>query len=108
MLRKRFCLLCGMRIQRFFRLGRGVVMHRAYYAASRIFVVKHDDGHTGIYLSELLGNMGVTAIGAILLHQQPECSGEPGAVWYGVGERHDLQLVDGVLAGYSSEVAGFA
>jgi hypothetical protein len=50
---------------RFFRLGSGTVMHRAYYAASRIFVVKHDDGHTGIYLSELLGNMGVTAFGAI-------------------------------------------
>lgn len=48
---------------RFFRLGRGPILYRAYYAASRIFVVKKDNGSTGPYFSELLGNMAVTAIG---------------------------------------------
>ena len=50
---------------RFFRLGKGPIWYRAYNATSRIFVTKKDDGSTGIYYSELLGNMGVTAIGDI-------------------------------------------
>lgn len=48
---------------RYFRLGQGSVWRRAYYAANRIFVVKKDDGHVGFYMSEVLGNMAVTAIG---------------------------------------------
>ena len=47
---------------RYFRLGTGSIWHRAYYAASRIVITRADDGHSRIFLSELLGNAGVVAI----------------------------------------------
>ncbi len=47
---------------RFFRLGVGPIWYRAYNAASRIFVAKKDDGHTGFYFSEVAGNAGVVAL----------------------------------------------
>jgi hypothetical protein len=49
---------------RFFRLGKGSILSRAFYASSRIFVVKRDDGSSGFYISEIIGNMGVVAVGA--------------------------------------------
>jgi hypothetical protein len=49
---------------RFFRLGQGSVFYRAFYATSRIFVVKKDDGGSGFYISEIIGNMGVVAVGS--------------------------------------------
>ena len=48
---------------RYFRLGKGTFWHRTYNATSRVFVTKKDDGSTGFYISEIVGNMGVTAIG---------------------------------------------
>jgi hypothetical protein len=48
---------------RYFRLGKGRILLRAYNATSRIFVTKRDNGHTGFYISEIVGNIGVTAIG---------------------------------------------
>lgn len=50
---------------RFFRLGQGSILFRAYYATSRIFVTKRDDGSTGFFVSEIIGNMGVTAFGTL-------------------------------------------
>jgi len=50
---------------RFFRLGKGPILYRAYYATSRIFVCKKDDGSSGFYFSEIVGNVGVTAVGNI-------------------------------------------
>jgi len=50
---------------RFFRLGKGTVLYRAYNAASRIFVTKRDDGSNGFFVSEIIGNMGVIALGDV-------------------------------------------
>jgi hypothetical protein len=50
---------------RFFRLGKGPLVYRAFNATTRVFVVKKDDGRTGIYYSELFGNLGVTAISSV-------------------------------------------
>ena len=47
---------------RFFRLGTGTFSHRAYNAASRIFVTRKDDGRNGFNISEVVGNAGVVAI----------------------------------------------
>lgn len=48
---------------RFFRLGKGSVWYRAYNAAAHIVITKKDDGSDGFYYSEIVGNLGVTAIG---------------------------------------------
>lgn len=48
---------------RYFRLGKGHTFFRAYNATSRVFVTKRDDGSTGFYISEIVGNVAVTAIG---------------------------------------------
>ena len=59
---------------RFFRLGNGPILYRAYNAASRIFVTKRDDGSAGFNLSEIIGNMGVTAFGTIYYTDQRNAS----------------------------------
>ncbi len=47
---------------RFFRLGRGSIIRRASYAASRVFITRRDNGVSGLNFSELVGNSGVTAL----------------------------------------------
>ncbi len=47
---------------RFFRLGVGSVWHRAYYATSRIFVTRLDNGRVRFNMSEVLGNIGVVTV----------------------------------------------
>jgi hypothetical protein len=47
---------------RFFRIGTGTFFHRVYYATSRVFVTRTDNGGTRLYVSEIFGNMGVVAI----------------------------------------------
>jgi hypothetical protein len=47
---------------RFFRLGVGTFRHRAFYAASRIFVTRKDDGRNGFNVSEIAGNAGFVAL----------------------------------------------
>ncbi len=59
---------------RFFRLGKGPFLYRVYNAASRILVTKRDDGSTGFYFSEIIGNMGVTAFGTIYYTNQRSAS----------------------------------
>lgn len=46
---------------RFFRLGTGSFVHRAYNAVSRIVIAQKDDGRHGFNFSELVGNAGVVA-----------------------------------------------
>jgi hypothetical protein len=50
---------------RFFRLGSGTFLHRAFYATSRIVVTRKDDGRTGFNISEVAGNAGVVAATAL-------------------------------------------
>lgn len=47
---------------RFFRLGVGTIWYRAYYAASRIWITRKDDGRLGFNISEIAGNAGVTVL----------------------------------------------
>ncbi len=50
---------------RYFRLGKGTLLRRTFNATSWVFVVKHDDGSSGFFISEVIGNMGVTALGTL-------------------------------------------
>ena len=50
---------------RFFRLGAGSVWRRAYYATSRVLVARLDNGGMRFNLSEIVGNMGVTAVSTL-------------------------------------------
>jgi hypothetical protein len=45
---------------RFYQMGRGKFLHRAAYAAGRVFVIRSDSGQKQFNFSELLGN-GVAA-----------------------------------------------
>jgi len=47
---------------RYFRLGSGTFWHRTYYAASRIFVTRRDNGTSRFNITEIAGNIGVDAI----------------------------------------------
>jgi hypothetical protein len=50
---------------RYFRLGNGTFWRRTYYATSRIFVTRMDNGSTRFYVSEIVGNIGVDALTAL-------------------------------------------
>ena len=50
---------------RYFRLGTGTFMHRMSYAVSRTFVTRGDNGKTRFFVSEVVGNMGVAALGSL-------------------------------------------
>ena len=47
---------------RYFRLGAGTFWRRTYYAASRIFVTRLDNGKSGFNITEIAGNIGVVAV----------------------------------------------
>ena len=47
---------------RYFRLGTGTFWHRTYYATSRIFVTRRDNGKSRFNITEIAGNIGVDAI----------------------------------------------
>jgi hypothetical protein len=47
---------------RYFRLGTGTFWRRTYYAASRIFVIRRDNGRPGFNITEIAGNIGVDAM----------------------------------------------
>ena len=47
---------------RYFRLGTGSFWRRTYYAASRIFVTRLDNGKSRFNITEIAGNIGVDAI----------------------------------------------
>lgn len=48
---------------RYFRKGRGSIMGRVGYAASRVVVTKNDSGSTGFNFSEFVGNGAVASVG---------------------------------------------
>lgn len=73
---------------RFFRLGAGPIWYRAYNATTRVFVTKKDNGSTGFYYSEMLGNIGVTAIGNIYYPNSRSFSA--GAERYGMAIGNDM------------------
>ncbi len=47
---------------RYFRMGTGSFGRRIYYAASRIFVTRLDNGKSRFNITEIAGNMGIDAI----------------------------------------------
>jgi len=47
---------------RYFRLGTGTFWRRTYYAASRIFVTRRDNGRSRFNITEIAGDIGVDAI----------------------------------------------
>ena len=47
---------------RYFRLGTGTFWHRTYYAVSRIFVTRLDNGKSRFNITEIAGNIGVDAM----------------------------------------------
>ena len=47
---------------RYFRLGTGTFWRRTYYAPSRIFVTRTDNGSSRFNITEIAGNIGVDAI----------------------------------------------
>ena len=47
---------------RYFRLGTGTFWRRTYYAASRIFVTRMDNGKSRFNITEIAGNIGIDAI----------------------------------------------
>lgn len=47
---------------RYFRLGTGTFWRRTYYAASRIFVTRLDNGRSRFNITEIAGNIGVVAV----------------------------------------------
>jgi len=47
---------------RYFRLGSGSLWRRTYYATSRIFVTRMDNGKSRFNVAEVVGNIGVDAI----------------------------------------------
>jgi len=47
---------------RYFRLGTGTFWRRTYYATSRLFVTRRDNGTSRFNITEIAGNIGVDAI----------------------------------------------
>lgn len=47
---------------RYFRIGTGTAWHRIFYASSRVFVTRTDNGGTRFFMSEVLGNVAVVAV----------------------------------------------
>jgi hypothetical protein len=80
---------------RFFRLGIGSVWHRAYYATTRVFVVRLDDGGTRFNISEIVGNMGVTAVSSFY-YPNSQSAGE-------AAERYGMALGNDAISNLLTE-----
>lgn len=80
---------------RFFRLGVGSVWFRAYNAAAHLFITRKDDGRTGFYLSEILGNAGVTALTTVYY---PDSRSAPEGL-----ERYSMALGNDMIANLLTE-----
>jgi hypothetical protein len=66
---------------RFFRLGRGGILYRLSYAASRVLVTRGDDGAAQFNFSEVGGN-AVMAIGSNLYTpRQDRSPGDTASMW---------------------------
>ena len=81
---------------RFFRLGAGTFWRRAYYAASRIFVIRMDNGSVRFNVSEIAGNAGVVAVTTLYYPQNTQ------SVSDGV-ERYGMQLGNDAITNLLTE-----
>jgi hypothetical protein len=50
---------------RYYQLGKGSVLHRAYHGINRLFVTRTDSGHESFNYSEVVGNAAAAAISNI-------------------------------------------
>jgi hypothetical protein len=80
---------------RFFRLGIGSVWRRAYYASTRVFVVRLDDGGTRFNISEVVGNMGVVAVSSFY-YPNSQSAGE-------AAERYGMALGNDAISNLLTE-----
>lgn len=80
---------------RFFRVGTGTFWHRISYAASRIFVTRGDNGRNRLFVSEIVGNIGVVAVTS-LYYPQSQSVGQ-GA------ERYAVQLGNDAVSNILTE-----
>ena len=65
---------------RFYQMGRGGFLHRAWYAGTRVLVTRSDAGMTQINWSEIIGN-GVAAGISNAYHPGPRTLGSNLNVW---------------------------
>lgn len=65
---------------RYYQMGKGRVLHRAAYAALRVFVIRGDSGKTQFNFSELLG-AGVAAGISNAYHPGPQTIGTAAHTW---------------------------
>ena len=66
---------------RFYQMGKGKVLHRIAYAASRVFVIRSDSGSNQFNFSELLGS-GVAAGISNAYHPAPRSLGNSISIWW--------------------------
>jgi len=62
-------------------MGKGKVLHRIAYAASRVFVIRSDSGSNQFNFSELLGS-GVAAGISNAYHPAPRSLGNSISIWW--------------------------
>ncbi len=65
---------------RYYQMGKGRFIHRAAYAACRVFVTRSDSGHKEFNFSELLGN-GVAAGISNAYHPRPRTFMNSVSIW---------------------------
>jgi hypothetical protein len=65
---------------RFFQMGKGRFLHRAWYAGSRVLVTRSDSGKAQFNFSEILGN-GVAAAISNVYHPGPRTLGSNINIW---------------------------
>ena len=66
---------------RYFQMGKGNFFRRAFYAGTRVFVIRGDSGKTELNFSELLGN-GTAAAISNAYHPGPRTIDSNLAVWW--------------------------
>jgi hypothetical protein len=66
---------------RYYQMGQGRVLHRAAYAALRVFVTRSDSGKTQFNFSEILG-AGTAAAISNAYHPGPRTLGSNVSVWW--------------------------
>jgi hypothetical protein len=80
---------------RYFRLGTGSVLHRAFYATSRIVVTRKDSGRSAFNFSEIMGNTGVVAAASMYYPDGRSISES--------GERYAMQLGNDAVSNLLTE-----
>jgi len=81
---------------RYFRMGRGPIPERAWYAVTRVFVTRDDDGSAQFNYSEFGGNAAMAAAGLAYYPRQDANAGN-------VAVRFGSQVIFDMLAGIGKE-----